>query len=204
MCRDSYLYLPLFKCKGDCFLPLTSNNMPVPYVKYEAHHQIIYPNSYGYLELKAGTLFHLTCSNYNQFVIDECTYEISEIQVMCYQYDVVLFNGGYFKFDKFLCTDTPISDITVTSESCKDQKDIVAYVGFNTSEGFLTQYGICFDTIEMNSLYTWYEARMPYTNDRVEYSPIPVIAKPSILYNGLDVKSRYEPKSQVSIIGINM
>jgi len=201
MCWKSYLYLPLFKCKGDCLFSFESNKMPVPYVQYNLNggpYEIIYPNSDGYLKLNSGINFQLTCSRYNTFVIDELTFGFSEIQVMCYQDDIVLFNGGYFKFEKFLCTDTPISDIVVTNEICKVPKNSVAYVGFQTSHVFLMQYGICFDTKAMNSLYTWYEARTPYKNQRVEYGPIPEFAQPSSLYKGLDVGILYEPQSQVS------
>jgi len=92
----------------------------------------------------------------------------------------------------------------VTQDACRGPTDLVAYVGFQTGHVFLMQYGICFDTIEINSLYTWYEARTPFINQGVEYGPIPEFAKPSTLYAGLDVGILYEPQTKVSYRSISI
>jgi len=175
--------------------------MPIPYVQWNlngGHYEIMYPDSEGLIKLNRGTLFHLSCTVHNKLVVNERRYNVSTIPVMCYQDDQVLFNGRYFKFEKILCTDTPKSDIAVTNQICRGPTDFVAFVGFQTGRAFLMQYGICFDTEEMNSLYTWYEARTPYMNQQVEYGPIPEFARPSSLYAGLDVGILYEPQTQVS------
>jgi len=181
-----------------CFLPLTSNEIPVPVVlSEEGRYQIIYPNSDGFLELNSGIYFHLLCSS-SKLVIYGMTKEFNKIQVMCYENDMVLYNGLLYEFKQFLCEEIPKSDIIVTEDSCNTPTDKIVYVGFKMGDVFLPQYGVCFDTIKMISHYTWYEGRTPYNNPKVEDNPIPEIIRSQSLYNNMDVGSQYEPEIQVS------
>jgi len=132
--------------------------------------------------------------------------ESNDVEVTCYNDDFVIFNDSTYNFRDLLCKETPKSDLMVTNKPCRDSNTVVAYVGFQTAHIFLTQYGICFETNKMNSLYTWYEARVPYINNQHNYySDKFIYQKPSELYNGLNVHNAYSFDAQVSTeIGLQL
>jgi len=185
-------------------LPLVSNSLPVPYIQYsDGSYAILYPNSEGFLELKYGVTFYLSCTE-SRFEFQPRNTQRIDLQVTCHDGELVtMFNGiSYESYDfrSFLCMGTPKSDVEISYQECKGPNTVVAKVGFRTQFTFLPQYGICFDTLEINSLYSWYEARMPNKNLNFDYGSQPPFLNCSQLYSDIDVNKAYSIKSQVSII----
>jgi len=198
---DSYLYLP-FECKGSCLLPLQSDFLPVPYMQYsDGSFGIIYPNRNGFLELEHGAKFYVSCTN-GRFTFQDPRAGRIDKELTCHDGEnVAIFNGRIYSFQNFLCTKTPNSDTLVFRLECRGPNTVVAQVGFKVQHTFLPQYGICFDMKEHNSLYTWYEARVPNKNKNIFDKPqLSIQDSSELLYDDLDVNAAYTVESQVSTI----
>jgi len=204
LCVESHIYtyhLKFFKRKGECFLPLELNTLPVPYIKNsDGSYAIIYPNSDGYLNLDRGVTFYLSCTD-GRFIFQNPGTSRIDIEVTCDDGQNVWSDGGNFNFLSFRCVQTPMSDIKVFSQECQGLDTVVAKVGFRTEHTFLPQYGICFDTIEMNSLYTWYEARVPNEFQNIDYDTSrSMMPNNPEIYKHINLNYVYAIRNQVSTI----
>jgi len=181
-------------------LPLASNKLPVPYIKNsDGSYAIVYPNSYGYLNLNQGVTFYLSCTD-GRFVFQNPGTSRIDIKVTCDDGLDVWSDGVNHNFDTFRCVETPMSDIKVFHQECQGENTVVAKVGFQTQHTFLPQYGICFDKIRMNNLYTWYEGRLPNENPNIDYNTGSLMPNNPEIYNGMNLEILYIANHQVSTI----
>lgn len=152
----------------DCklWVPFQDYNMPIPITANTSSPEIISPNVNGNLIVKHNEYIKLSCTG-SFFISPIINRNINEISVKCYQKNVVIYRDKSYKFNEFVCNDTPRPNIKMTQLTCQNSgHNRVLEVGFQTKNKNIPFYRICFDTKYKNTLYVWYSLQSPYIKRR--------------------------------------
>lgn len=165
--------------------------MPIPFTSAG---KIIYPNSKGQLIIKHKQSFQLGCMETEFATVSP---KSSEITVTCLENNLLEYRSKKFKYETVQCKKVPKSKLRVTKVQCQ-KKYTMLEIGFQTKKHFLNLYYICFDIPKMNSVYTWYDSRLPYYDEHQILKNDPSFIKSNTLYGNTDVNTKYSKKGQVS------
>lgn len=141
---------------------------------------------------------------HNSYIKLSCTSEIfvrpvqnvHEVTVKCLNGSLVEYEDQVYEFDLFRCDTIPKPTLKKTNVACQNNTDnIIAEVGFQTSDAFLKLYNICFNTKTKTPVYSWYHLKAPHFQP---YDKLYI--KPKLNYT--DLYGKVNPiehyKSQVS------
>lgn len=184
--------------KEDCSLWVPDRDarkMPIPFTTNGMRYSILYPDVDGHLNVKHGHGFKLSCTS-GKFV-SPVLKNGNEALVSCAGGDRLRYRGQAYKYADFRCDSVPKSLLRVTQDTCQPQNYSVVTVGFQTHQHYLILYRLCFDKSTQNSLYTWYDARVPYYDNHQKDSKRPQFIKSYELYGNTDVNKKYTLAQQV-------
>lgn len=172
--------------------------MPVTFTSNGKHSSLIYPDNKGRLNIKYRHSFKLACTKSN-FSSASLRNNGGEALVTCAGGNSLVYRGRTHEYADFKCNSIPKSELMVTGDVCQPENYTVVAVGFKTKYAFLTLYKVCFDKSTKNSIYTWYDPRLPYFNNHQKMKTRPAFAKTNALYGNTDVNTKYKVGEQVNI-----
>lgn len=161
------------------------------------HGTLVYPDKNGNLNTEHDANIVLSCLSTN-FTLDIIN-DINEIVVTCIGGNRLRYNKKAYYYHEFECKHVPRSTTLVTNRVCQPNNNTVIRVGFQTRNLFFPLYNVCYDMTNKNSLYTWFNLRIPFYDHHQHRPRLRFFHADEEIFNNVPIEKSYSKYKQVSI-----